>query len=70
MNSFLARPSLKADIFLPRAQETASRRMVCTEVEDLGEATHEEMLAGVRRSSVRLQQRAAEIKARHKHHHC
>lgn len=39
-------------------EKTASRRMVCTEVEDLGEATHEELLAGARRSTARLQQSA------------
>ena len=51
--------------FLPRAEKRAAQRMVCTEVADLGEATHEELMEGARRSTQRLEQRAAKLRAKH-----
>lgn len=62
-------PNHMPSFFLPRAEKKATQRMVCTEVEDLGEATHEELLKGARRSTQRLQQRAAELRAQYSSKH-
>ena len=58
-------PSPETRFFLPSTERKAAQRMAYTEVEDLGEATHEELLEGARRSTQRLKQRAAELRAQH-----
>lgn len=48
--------------FLPNVEMEATEHVVCTEVEYLGEVTHQDIQRGARRSTQRIKQRAEELR--------